>query len=115
MSPREQSATPTTRAASTLGRTAGISSIGATRLPGSVAAARTFDTVSSVDLIGRWWNGQRERTARRDIWLTSDGQRWHVRGRHGATEVDYDCTRGFEARAIVDRLIAAAPGGWKDI
>src|SRR5258706_9537403 len=34
---------------------------------------------STADLVARWWNGQRDRSARRDIWLTSDGQVWNVR------------------------------------
>jgi hypothetical protein len=69
-----------------------------------------------VDLVARWWNGHRDRSARRDIWLTSNGEVWTVHARHGTTgEVSYDFTREYEARAMVDRLIAAAPGGWRDI
>jgi hypothetical protein len=70
-----------------------------------------------VDLVARWWNGERDRAARRDIWLTSDGQRWVVRARHSADgrEVHQEFTREYEAHAMVDRLIAAAPGRWKDI
>jgi hypothetical protein len=71
-----------------------------------------------VDLVARWWNGERDRVARRDIWLTSDGQRWTVRARHSAAdghEVRQEFTREYEARAMVDLLIAAAPGRWKDI
>ena len=70
-----------------------------------------------MDLVARWWNGERDRLARRDIWLTSDGQRWAVRARHGADgrEVRQEFTREYEARAMVDRLIAAAPGRWTDI
>jgi hypothetical protein len=71
-----------------------------------------------VDLVARWWNGEQDRVARRDIWLTSDGQRWAVRAWHGTVddrEVHQEFTREYEARAMVDRLIAAAPGRWKDI
>jgi hypothetical protein len=71
-----------------------------------------------VELILRWWNGERDRAARRDIWLTSDGQRWAVRARHGGAdgrEVRREFAREYEARAMVHRLIAAAPGPWKDI
>jgi hypothetical protein len=71
-----------------------------------------------VDLVARWWNGERDRVARRDIWLTSDGRRWAVRALHGAAddrEVHREFAREYEARAMVDRLIAAAPGRWKDI
>lgn len=68
-----------------------------------------------MDLVARWWNGQRDSAGRRDIWLTSGSTGWHVRARHGGAEVNYDATREYEARAIVDRLIAAAPGNWKDI
>ena len=35
--------------------------------------------------------------------------------RHGGREVRHEFTREYEARAMVDRLIAAAPGNWKDI
>jgi hypothetical protein len=55
---------------------------------------------------------------RRDIWLTSDGRVWHVRARQGnadGREVHHDFDREYEARAMVDRLMEAAPGGWKDI
>jgi hypothetical protein len=70
-----------------------------------------------VDLVARWWNGQRDRSTRRDIWLRSNGQHWTVRARHGAggRDVSYDFDREYEARAMVDRLIKAAPGRWKDI
>jgi hypothetical protein len=71
-----------------------------------------------VDLVGRWWNGERDHSARRDIWLTSNGEVWHVRARAGGAgdrEVHLDFGREYEARAMVDRLIAGAPGGWKDI
>ena len=71
-----------------------------------------------MDLVARWWNGERDPVAHRDIWLTSDGQRWAVRGRHGAAggrEVRQEFAREYEARALVDRLIAAAPGPWKNI
>jgi hypothetical protein len=71
-----------------------------------------------VDLVARWCNGERDRVVRRDIWLTSDGQRGAVRARHGAAdgrEVHQEFTREYEARAMVDRLIAAAPGAWTDI
>jgi hypothetical protein len=71
-----------------------------------------------VDHVVRWWNGERDHVARRDIWLTSNGQRWAVRARHSAAdgrEVRQEFTREYEARAMADRLIAAAPGRWKDI
>jgi hypothetical protein len=71
-----------------------------------------------VDLVARWWNGQSGRLARRDIWLTFDGRVWKVRARHGGVEgreVCYDFVREYEARAMVDRLVATAPGTWKDI
>ena len=71
-----------------------------------------------VELVGRWWNGHWGRMARRDIWLSRAGGDWHVRARDGAgggREVHYDFDREYEARAMVERLIAAAPGGWKDI
>jgi hypothetical protein len=62
-----------------------------------------------VDLVARWWNGEQDRVARRDIWLTSDGQRWAVRARRGdGREVRQEFAREYEARAMVDRLIAAA-------
>jgi len=41
-----------------------------------------------------------------------------VRARHGEAggrEVRYDFDREYEARAMVDRLIEAAPGAWRDI
>jgi hypothetical protein len=71
-----------------------------------------------VDLIGQWWNGERDPVGRRDVWLTSDGQRWAVRARYGADdgrEVRQEFSREYEARAMVDQLITAAPGRWKDI
>ncbi|SRR6266545_2005943 len=85
--------------------------------PGVARADQVRRAQTPDELVARWWNGQRDRRARRDIWLTSDGQVWHVRARHGTgDEVGYDFTREYEARAMVDRLIAAAPaGGWKDI
>jgi len=71
--------------------------------------------VHPVDLVARWWNGHRDQSLRRDIWLASDGCCWTVRARHGGGEVQHEFTREYEARAMVDKLIAAAPGNWKDI
>jgi hypothetical protein len=68
-----------------------------------------------VVLIARWLNGQRDQSVRRDIWLTSDGRYWNLRARHGVGEVQHEFTREYEARAMVDNLIASAPGDWKDI
>ena len=81
-------------------------------------AVRRPDTVRLVELVGRWWNGERGASERRDIWLTSDGQTWTVRARLGTAggpEVHHEFGREYEARAMVDRLIAAAPGRWKDV
>ena len=77
-----------------------------------------FDSVLGVELVGRWWNGDRGGVARRDIWLRSDGEHWRVRARQGerdGSEVSYDFDREYQARAMVDRLMAAAPGRWKDL
>src|SRR5258708_1218345 len=68
----------------------------------------------TADLVAPWGNGQRDRSARRDIWLTSDGQVWNVRARQGGADgrgVVYDFTRDLEARPMGARLIATAPGG----
>ena len=71
--------------------------------------------MQTVDLVARWWNGQQDQSVRRDIWLTSDDCHWIVRARHRCGEVQHEFTREYEARAMVDKLIAAAPGNWKDI
>jgi hypothetical protein len=69
-----------------------------------------------VEIVARWWNGQYDRSARCDIWLASDGVVWEVRAFRGAADaVCHEFTREYEARAMVDRLIATAPGRWKDI
>src|SRR4030095_14222021 len=73
---------------------------------------------AAEELVGQWWNGHRGRLGRRDIWLTTDGKLWHVRAREGGPdgrEVRYDFDRAYEAREMVDRLIATAPGSWKDV
>jgi hypothetical protein len=70
------------------------------------------------DLVGRWRNGQWGRLGRRDIWLSTDGKLWQVRAREGSAggrEVRYDFDREYPARAMVHRLIATAPGDWKEI
>src|SRR6266545_4320227 len=68
--------------------------------PGVARADQVRRAQTPDELVARWWNGQRDRRARHDI----------------GDEVGYDFTREYEARAMVDRLIAAAPaGGWKDI
>jgi hypothetical protein len=74
-----------------------------------------------VELQGRWWN-QRWGNGRRDIWLYSLDGRWQVRAKEGGDR-GRDLTwppveHEWEARALVDRLIAASPGGrtmWKDM
>ena len=72
-----------------------------------------------MDLVERWWNSQHGTLGRRDIWLKSDGNVWHVRARNGGAdgdEVQYDYAHEWQARAMVDRLIKAAPSGrWKNI
>lgn len=67
-----------------------------------------------MDLVARWWNGQ-QGPDRRDIWLSASGTGWHVRARHGNSELRRDIDREYEAQALVDQLMAAAPGEWKDI
>jgi hypothetical protein len=81
---------------------------------------RVFDNLDGVGLVGRWWNGARDSGARRDIWLMHDGDRWHVRARHGGPggrEIRYAYDREYEARAMVDRLIATSRSvsRWKDL
>ena len=72
-----------------------------------------------MELVGRWWNGLWGRMARRDIWPTFDGDRWHVRAREGGDdgrEVTYHYEREYQARAMVDRLMATSPPAkWKDL
>jgi hypothetical protein len=76
-----------------------------------------FDSLAAMEVVGRWWNGRRERATRRDIWLTSDGALWTVRARRAGAggEVTYQFDREYEARAMVDRLKATAPDEWKDL
>jgi hypothetical protein len=57
---------------------------------------------------------------RRDIWLMTDGRRWHVRARQRgeeAPEVNYDYDDEGDARKMVQRLMDAAPvpGPWCDL
>ena len=71
-----------------------------------------------MEIRGRWWNRHWGRIARRDIWLTVEPERWVVRGRQGGDdgpEVKYDCRNEGEARAMVKRLMDAAPGDWRDL
>jgi hypothetical protein len=71
-----------------------------------------------MGIIGRWWNRRWSRSARRDIWLTVEPQRWFVRGRQGGDdgpEVQYEFRDEDEARAMVKRLMQAAPGDWRDL
>jgi hypothetical protein len=76
--------------------------------------------VAVDELLGRWWNGQRDRLGRRDIWLTTNGTVWSVRARQdrnsgSGREVHHKFRHEYEARALVGRLIATAPGRWKDV
>jgi hypothetical protein len=77
-----------------------------------------FDYGEVMETRGRWWNGQWGRLARRDIWLTHDGQHWRVRGREGGDEgreVNYQFDQEWAARAMVDRMMKASAGNWRDI
>jgi len=95
-----------------------------------------------VELVGRWWN-KRWRHGRRDIWLYREGggqepagldggdlgsasnrqgETWVVRAREGGDggrELSWPAfDREWQARAWVDRLIAASVGqrtDWKDM
>lgn len=56
--------------------------------------------------------------ARRDIWLTSDGRLWRVRGRlggDGGREIIHDFNDEGSARAMVDRMMKASAGTWRDL
>jgi hypothetical protein len=58
------------------------------------------------------------RIARADIWLIYDGQHWQVRGRlggDGGREVNYQFDQEWTARAMVDRMMKAAAGNWRDL
>jgi hypothetical protein len=72
-----------------------------------------------VELVGRWWNSHWGRLARRDIWLTFDGNYWYVRARQGGDdgrEVTYHYDREDQAQVMVDRLIATSPPAkWKNV
>lgn len=78
-----------------------------------------------MDLVGRWWNGERDRRRRRDIWLHSDPETgWLVRARDGdpaaaGKDVTWPAFQDeWRARAWIDRLMASSRGGraaWKDL
>lgn len=56
--------------------------------------------------------------ARRDIWLLSDGRLWRVRGRlggDGGQEVSYDLTDEASARLMVEQMMRASAGTWRDL
>lgn len=77
-----------------------------------------FDYRELVEVRGRWWNGKWGRMARADIWLMYDGQHWRVRGRlggDGGREVNYQFDHEWSARAMVDRMMNAAGGSWRDL
>jgi hypothetical protein len=72
----------------------------------------------NAEVRGRWWNGKWGRLARRDIWLMYDGQHWRVRGRVGGDEgreVNYQFDQEWAARAMVDRMMKASVGDWRDL
>ncbi|MCM0674668.1 hypothetical protein NCC78_08200 [Micromonospora phytophila] len=71
-----------------------------------------------MEVRGRYWNGAWGRIARRDIWLLSDGRLWRVRGRlggDGGREVSHDFTNEGSARTMVDRMMEASAGTWRDL
>ncbi|HEX2772846.1 MAG TPA: hypothetical protein VHN18_10505 [Micromonosporaceae bacterium] len=56
--------------------------------------------------------------ARADIWLMYDGQHWRVRGRlggDGGREVNHEFDEEWAARAMVDRMMKASAGRWRDL
>ncbi len=71
-----------------------------------------------VKVRGRYWNGAWGRLARRDIWLLSDGRLWRVRGRlggDGGQEVCHEFADEGSAREMVDRIMKASAGRWRDL
>jgi hypothetical protein len=65
-----------------------------------------------VDLIGRWWNGQLGRAARRDIWLRHEHV-WRVEARQGdghAHVWTHDYASEREARAAIAAMIERTGG-----
>ncbi|MGW3810849.1 hypothetical protein [Micromonospora sp. NPDC005113] len=71
-----------------------------------------------MEVRGRYWNGEWNRIARRDIWLLSNGRLWRVRGRlggDGGREVSHDFTDELSAREMVDRMMKTSVGSWRDL
>ncbi|HYN95461.1 MAG TPA: hypothetical protein VES42_16555 [Pilimelia sp.] len=64
-----------------------------------------------------WWNGKWGHLARRDVFLRTDGARWHVELRAGGAEgvsTFYDFATEDEAfDAARDLLIG--PGTWREL
>lgn len=74
---------------------------------------------AGIDVVGRWWNGLFGRLSRRDIWLSRQ-LIWQVRARDGdaatGRELTWDFPTEQEARAMVQRLMAATDQGrWREL
>ncbi len=67
--------------------------------------------------VGHWWNGTWGRLARRDVYLRS-GQVWQVELRVGGADgriKRWTFDNEPDARALVDRALAAVDTPWKEL
>lgn len=64
-----------------------------------------------------WWNGKWGRLARRDVFLRTDADQWHVEQRAGGAEGVsrfYEFDSEEEALGAVHGLLAG-PGTWREL
>jgi hypothetical protein len=72
-----------------------------------------------MELVGRWWNGELGRAARRDIWLKRE-RVWRVEARQGDGHShvwSHDYPTEDDARAAVEAMIERTGGdsGWTQL
>jgi hypothetical protein len=65
-----------------------------------------------------WWNGKWGRLVRRDVYLRTDGDRWHVEQRAGGAEgvsQFYEYGSEDEAYDLVRALLAGPDDNWREL
>lgn len=62
-----------------------------------------------------WWNGLWGPQAKQEVFVYAEGGRWTVEHRRRGVSRFWHCDTEGHARAIIEGLLAAGPGDWRQV
>ena len=68
-----------------------------------------------METIERWWNGLWGTSAKQEVFLHVEAGHWVVEHRRRGQSRFWLCDSQVQARAIVEGLLAAGPGDWREM